>query len=48
MSTLPEINARAAAPALDGDRAAVLAWLDDEGPCPGRRLSKRACLVRMG
>lgn len=28
MSTLPEISARAAAPALDGDRQALLAWLD--------------------
>ncbi len=28
MSTLPEISGRPPAPALDGDRAAVLAWLD--------------------
>lgn len=28
MSTLPEITARAKAPSLDGDRAAILAWLD--------------------
>jgi CoA:oxalate CoA-transferase len=28
MSSLPEITARAAAPRLDGDRAAILAWLD--------------------
>jgi CoA:oxalate CoA-transferase len=28
MSTLPEISARPPAPRLDGDRAAVLAWLD--------------------
>lgn len=28
MSTLPEISTRAAAPALDGDRQALLAWLD--------------------
>jgi CoA:oxalate CoA-transferase len=28
MSTLPEVSGRAAAPALDGDRAAILAWLD--------------------
>lgn len=30
MSSLPEITGRAAAPALDGDRAAILAWLDTE------------------
>jgi CoA:oxalate CoA-transferase len=28
ISTLPEIDARAPAPALDGDRQAVLDWLD--------------------
>jgi CoA:oxalate CoA-transferase len=28
ISTLPEIFARAPAPSLDGDRAAILAWLD--------------------
>lgn len=28
MSSLPEISSRAAAPALDGDRQALLAWLD--------------------
>lgn len=28
MTTLPEINTRAPAPALDGDRLALLAWLD--------------------
>ena len=28
MSTLPEISARAAAPRLDGDRAAILDWLN--------------------
>jgi hypothetical protein len=28
MSSLPDITARAAAPALDGDRQALLAWLD--------------------
>jgi hypothetical protein len=28
MSTLSEIAGRAPAPALDGDRAAILAWLD--------------------
>ena len=28
MSSLPEITARAAAPRLDGDRAAIMAWLD--------------------
>ncbi|MGB8813303.1 MAG: CoA transferase [Paracoccaceae bacterium] len=28
MSTLPDLAARGPAPALDGDRAAVLAWLD--------------------
>jgi CoA:oxalate CoA-transferase len=28
MSTLPEITGRAAAPTLDGDRQALLAWLD--------------------
>jgi CoA:oxalate CoA-transferase len=28
ISTLPEITARPPAPRLDGDRAAVLAWLD--------------------
>jgi len=28
MTGLPEIETRAAAPALDGDRAAILRWLD--------------------
>ncbi|MCF8486682.1 MAG: CoA transferase [Rhodobacteraceae bacterium] len=28
MSTLPEVSGRAAAPALDGDRATILAWLE--------------------
>jgi CoA:oxalate CoA-transferase len=32
MSTLPDLHARSAAPRLDGDRAAILHWLDATDP----------------